>query len=124
MYTGTLTPIPSMIVKKLEYSGSIEPDRNENILLHQTVNISFIYDVENGKISVILNKEALAESVRELKAWMKDHKIPTRFEDSSMFFIDISALRWDDIAVLEQEGFTKREVENENSINHIWEMNE
>ena len=61
------------------------------------------YDVENGEIKVSLNRENLTESVRELK--MADNKIPFSFQDDSMFFV-------------------KKETENGNSINFIWELHE
>lgn len=124
MYTGTLTPRPSMICRKLNYTGTIEPETDQDVVLHQTPNIKFIYDVENGKIEVTLNQSQLIESVHELRAWMRDNRIPINFEGSNMFYIDVKSLNINDIPILESEGFLKKETENENCINFIWEMNE
>ena len=119
-----------MICRKLNYRvGQIDPDSTEIVILHTTDNVQFGYDVENGEIKVSLNRENLTESVRELKKWMADNKIPFSFQDDSMFYIDVAELdvaelNMGDVPLLESEGFVKKETENGNSINFIWELHE
>lgn len=121
-YTGTLTPRPSMICRKLNYTGKIDPESTEIAILHTTPNIQFGYDVENGDIKVTLNSTNFKESVKELRSWMEQKKVPITYEGDSMFFIDASDLFIDDIPMLEECGFVKRDVINGNSVNFIWEM--
>lgn len=115
-YNGTLTPRPSIICRKLNYKGKLDPESTEITPLHSTPNINFGYDSEEG-IKVMLNQSNLSESISELKQWMADNKIPTTFEDRSMFFIDASLLEVDSIEVLESHGFIK-----DDTTNYIWEL--
>ena len=123
-YVGTLTPKPSMICRKLNYKGNIDPDSTNTVELHSTGNVSFGYDIENGEIKVELNSSNLKESVMELKKWMVENKIPFEFENASMFFMDARHMTMDDIPMLESQGFIKREVDNaqNESDNFIWEL--
>lgn len=122
MYRGTLTPRPSMICRKLNYAGKIDPDSTEIAILHQTQNVQFGYNLVDGKIEVNLNRDNLRDAIRELKQWMLENKIPFTFEEDSMFYIDVQELDLSDVPLLESEGFIKKEAEAENSINFIWEM--
>lgn len=121
-YTGTLTPRATMIRTKLEYKGKIEPTSTGVKTMHATENISFGYDIDLGEIKVTLNKERLKESIQEFKAWMKSKKVPLEFEGDSTFFMEVSELTIGDIAILESEGFIKKDVVDGNSENFIWEL--
>jgi hypothetical protein len=106
---GTLTPRPSMIRRKLEYTEKIDPDAVGLVKMHSTDRLSFAYDIENGEAKVILDANRLEGSIQELREWMEENKIPVIHEGSSTFFIDAINLRISDITTLEANGFQKAE---------------
>ena len=124
IYVGTLTPMPSLICKKLHYKGKLQPTESEGLtLLGGSDHIHFGYDVDKGEIKVILNPFDLKSSVRELGIWMAEHQIPFQVGTRATFFIDASMIRLSDIPELKRCHFKKREIDdNNNSIDHIWEF--
>ena len=113
---GTLTASLSVVRPKLQDRVRIEPESAEITLMHSEESFQVGYDPDRG-VKIKLDPEHLRESIGNLRAWMKEKRSPVTFLEEPTFFLDVSDLRIDDIAVLEECGFRKKESENV-----IWEM--
>jgi hypothetical protein len=120
--TGTLTGRPGYICQKLNYNPiNLNPDATVITLIQKTPNLEFGFDSVCGQMKVTL-VGSIQDAIQELRDWMRCNKIPFEVEGDSTFYIDESEIKISDIETFKRNGFYRKQVENDNSINFIWEM--